>query len=134
VSATTFTEVIFTGSITNNTAAPITFELSGFANPFEPYIASYQNGIGFPGITLGPGASTGTIDLAIVTLQLFDPHLSYPAFVTIVLPATDSTGRLFAENDASIEIVTAIPEPSVLLLLIISLSVLGVILRSSRHS
>ncbi len=47
-----FTVVTFTGSVTNNTGAPITFQLTGGPEPFEPYVASFQNGIGFPGITL----------------------------------------------------------------------------------
>src|SRR6266404_1694064 len=61
-----FTVVTFTGSVTNNTNAPIAFQLTGGPEPFEQYVGSFQNGIGFPGITLGAGQSTGQIDLAIV--------------------------------------------------------------------
>src|SRR5712675_106812 len=66
-----FTVVHFTGSVTNNSDAAITFQLAGVLHTFEPYVASFVDGIPFPGITLGPGASTGVIDLAIVTLQPF---------------------------------------------------------------
>ena len=116
-----FTVVTFTGSVTNNTNAPITFQLTGGPEPFEPYVASFQNGIGFPGITLGAGQSTGNIDLAIVTLQFFDTHLTYPGTVNIVLEAVSpGTGNAFTENDASIQVFapgTVIPEPSVAMMI-----------------
>ena len=121
-----FTVVTFTGSVTNNTGAPITFQLTGGPEPFEPYVASFQNGIGFPGITLGAGQSTGNIDLAIVTLQFFDTHLTYPGTVNIVLeaiavdPTTGKTGNTLTENDASIRVLapgTVIPEPSVAMMI-----------------
>jgi hypothetical protein len=103
-----FATVTFTGSITNNSNAPILFQLSGGPVPFEPFVASFQNGIGFPGITLGAGASTGNINLAIVTLQPFDPSLTYPGLVKIVLAAINpGTGQTIAENDASIRVVTS---------------------------
>jgi len=115
-----FVEVTFTGSVTNNTDAPVAFQLTGGPVPFEPFVASFQNGIGFPGITLAPHASTGTIDLAVVTLQPFDPDLSYPGQVKIVLQAVSpGTGTAFTENDASIEVrkpAGAVAEPSVALL------------------
>ena len=114
-----FTVVTFTGSVTNNTAAPITFQLTGGPQPFEPYVASFQNGIGYPGITLGAGQSTGTIDLAIVRLQFFDPSLTYPGTVNIVLQAINpGTGNVFTENDASIRVLSSVPEPSALVLLL----------------
>jgi hypothetical protein len=105
-----FTTVIFSGSITNTSKAPITFQLTGGPSPFEPYVASFQNGIGFPGITLGAGASTGTLNLAIVTMQPFDPSLTYPGFVNIVLAAVNpNTGQSFTENDATIGVFTSLP-------------------------
>jgi len=116
-----FTVVTFTGSVVNNTGAAITFQLTGGPEPFEPYVASFQNGIGFPGITLGAGQSTGNIDLAIVTLQFFDPSLTYPGTVNIVLEAVSpGTGNAFTENDVSIQVLapgTVIPEPSVVMMI-----------------
>jgi hypothetical protein len=73
-----FTVVDFTGSVTNNSSSPITFQLAAVLHNFEPYVALFGDGIPFPGITLAPGASTGIIDLAMVTLQPFDPTLTYP--------------------------------------------------------
>jgi len=119
--STGFSSVVFTGFVINNTDAPITFQLTGGPEPFEPYVASFQNGIGFPGITLGAGQSTGNIDLAIVTLQFFDTHLTYPGTVNIVLEAVSpGTGNAFTENDASIQVFapgTVIPEPSVAMMI-----------------
>jgi hypothetical protein len=80
-----FTVVDFTGSVTNNSDAAITFQLTGVLHNFEPYVASFVDGIPFPGITLGPGASSGVIDLAIVTLQPFDPSLPCPAAMSELL-------------------------------------------------
>jgi len=53
-----FTVVDFTGSVTNNSNVAITFQLTGVLHDFEPYVASFVDGIPFPGITLGPGTST----------------------------------------------------------------------------
>jgi hypothetical protein len=101
----------------------IRFQLTGVLQNFEPYVASFVDGIPFPGITLGPGASTGVIDLAIVTLQPFDPSLPYPGNVGIALEAIHPmSGSIFSENDASIHGVTATPEPSAIVL---SLSAFG---------
>jgi hypothetical protein len=36
----------FSGSVINNTDAPIAFQLTGGPVPFEPFVASFQNGIG----------------------------------------------------------------------------------------
>ena len=114
-----FTVVDFTGSVTNNSDAAITFQLTGVLHNFEPYVASFVDGIPFPGITLGPGASTGVIDLAIVTLQPFDRSLPYPGNVGIALEAINPmSGSIFTENDASIHVVTATPEPSAIVLLL----------------
>jgi hypothetical protein len=114
-----FTVVDFTGSVRNNSDAAITFQLTGVPHDFEPYVASFVDGISFPGITLGPGASMGVIDLAIVTLQPFDPSLPYPGSVGIALEAINPmTGSVFTENDASIHAVTAMPEPSATVLLL----------------
>ena len=115
VGLTTFAVVTFTGSVINNTDAAIAFQLTGGPVPFEPFVASFQNGIGFPGITLAPHASTGNINLAVVSLQPFDPDLSYPGSVKIVLQAViPGTGTAFTENDASIEVLrpaSAVAEP-----------------------
>lgn len=114
-----FTVVDFTGAVTNNSAAAITFQLTGVLHNCEPYVASFVDGIPFPGITLGPGASTGVIDLAIVTLQPFDPSLPYPGNVGIALEAINAmSGSIFTENDASIHVVTATLEPSAIVLLL----------------
>jgi hypothetical protein len=47
-----FTVLDFTGSVTNNSDAAITFQLTGVLHNFEPYVASLVDGIPFPGITL----------------------------------------------------------------------------------
>ena len=118
----TFTTVLFAGYALNNTDAPITFQLTGGPEPFEPYVASFIDGIGFPGITLGAGQSTGIIDLATINLQFFDPSLMYPGLVNIVLdaisvdPVTGHTGGTLTENDASITVQAVVPEPSTLVL------------------
>ncbi len=117
-----FTVVDFTGSVTNNSGAAITFQLTGVLHNFEPYVASFGDGIPFPGITLGPGASTGVIDLAMVTLQPFDATLPYPGHVGIALQAINPmSGSIFTENDVSINVVTATPEPSAIMLLLSAL-------------
>jgi hypothetical protein len=114
-----FTVVDFTGSVTNNSDATITFQLTAVLHNFEPYVASFVDGIPFPGITLGPGASTGVMDLTIVTLQPFDPSLPYPGNVGIALEAIHPmSGAIFTENDACIHVVTATPEPSATVLLL----------------
>jgi hypothetical protein len=114
-----FTVVDFTGSVTNNSDAAITFQLTGVLHNFEPYVASFVDGIPFPGITLAPGASTGIIDLAIVTLQPFDPTLAYPSNVAIQVEAINPmSGSIFTENDVSIRVVTAAPESSATMLLL----------------
>jgi hypothetical protein len=118
-----FTTVLFAGYVVNNTNAPITFQLTGGPTPFEPFVASFINGIGYPGITLAGGQSTGRLALATVNLNPFDPSLTYPGLVNIVLdaisvdPATGRTGGIITENDASIRVQTAVPEPSTLFLL-----------------
>jgi hypothetical protein len=57
--------------------------------------------------------------LAIVTLQPFDPSLPYPGNVGIALEAINPmSGSMFTENDASIAVVTATPEPSATVLLL----------------
>jgi hypothetical protein len=50
-----FTVVDFTGSVTNNSDAVITFQLTAVLDNFEPYVASLVDGIPFPGIAWGPG-------------------------------------------------------------------------------
>jgi hypothetical protein len=92
--------------------------LTGVLYNFAPYVASFADGITFPWITLGPGASTGAIDLAIVTLQPFDPSLPYPGNVGIALAAINRMpGSISTENGASMHVVTTAPEPSALVLL-----------------
>src|SRR6266481_7008389 len=117
-----FTVVDFTGSVTNNSDAAITFQLTGVLHNFEPYVASFVDGVPFPGITLGPGASTGVVDLAMVTLQPFDATLPYPGHVGIALQAINPMSwSIFTENDVSINVVTATPEPSAIMLLLSAL-------------
>jgi hypothetical protein len=48
-----FTIVDFIGSVTNNSSPAITFQSTGVLHNFEPYMASFVDGILFPGITLG---------------------------------------------------------------------------------
>ena len=49
----------------------------------------------------------------------FDPSLPYPGNVGIALEAINPmTGSIFTENDASIHVVTATPEPSAIVLLL----------------
>lgn len=136
VELTTFAVVTFTGSVINNTDAAIAFQLTGGPVPFEPFVASFQNGIGFPGITLAPHASTGTINLAVVSLQPFDPALSYPGSVEIVLQAVvPGTGTTFTENDASIEVLgpaSAVAEPELPSLLAGALLVVAMIVHARR--
>jgi hypothetical protein len=54
-----------------------------------------------------------------VTLHPFDPSLPYPGNVGIALEAINPmSGSIFTENDASIHMVTAAPEPSATVLLL----------------
>jgi len=137
-----FTQIDFTGFVTNNTSSPITFQLTGGPVPFEPYVASFVNGIPYPGITLGAGQSSGLINLAVVTINPFDPSLNYPGTVDIVLdaitvdPVTGHTGGVITEDDASIQVISSIPEPSTLLLLMTVMSVFALtsIYRTSVRS
>lgn len=116
------TSVDFMGSVTNKSDDPITFELSGFANPSDFYVDSLIFGIQFPGITLGAGQSTGLIELLLVNVKIFDPSLTYPGLEKISLTAIDpNTGATFAEKDLSVRIVTGVPEPNSMPLLVISL-------------
>jgi hypothetical protein len=63
--------------------------------------------------------STAVMDLAIVTLQPFDPSLPYPGHAGIALEASNPmSGSIFTENDASIHVLTATPEPSAIVLLL----------------
>jgi len=73
----------------------------------------------FLGSPWGPGASTGAVDLAIVRLQPFDRSLPYPGNVGVALEAINPmTGFVFTENDGSIHVVTTMPEPSAIVLLL----------------
>ena len=78
--------------------------------------------MGFRGSRWGAGQSTGQIDLAIVTLQFFDTHLTYPGAVDMVLAAiSPGTGNVFTENDASIRLLapgTVTPEPSIVMMIL----------------
>ena len=118
-----FVQVVFTGFVTNNTSSSITFQLSGGPEPFEPYVASFIDGIPFPGITLAAGQSTAVIDLAIVNLNPFDPSLPYPGTINLVIDAipvnaaTGQTGGTLTENDATVDAVHAVPEPGMVQML-----------------
>jgi hypothetical protein len=121
-----FSEVDFFGSITNTSGQNITFQLQGGPVPFEPYVAQFITGVPFPGITLGPGQSTGVFEIAKVVINPFDPSLPYPGFVEIVLPAVDpNTGATIATNDLSIEVVRSVPEPTVFVLMAVGLALLA---------
>jgi hypothetical protein len=116
------TSVDFMGWVTNKSDAPITFELSGFANPSDFYLDSLIFGVQFPGVTLGAGESTGPIDLLLVNVKLFDPSLPYPGLEKISLTAINpNTGATYAEKDLSVRIVRSVSEPSSLTLLLLSL-------------
>jgi hypothetical protein len=119
VVGSSFTFVDFTGSVTNNSSLPITFQLAGVLHNFEPYVASFVDGIPFPGTILAPRASSGVIDLAIATLQPFGPTLACPGNVAIQVEAINPmSGSIFTENDVSTRVVTPAPEPSAMMLLL----------------
>lgn len=132
-----FTIVTFFGSIKNNTNASITFDTvgSGPVTP-DPYVAGFVGAFPFPGITLLPGASTGIIDLAKVTLNPFDPSLTYPSTrlikVEAVIPSGVLAGTILGENDAMIQVVSSVPEPPTVLLFACSLLGLVILSRKSR--
>jgi hypothetical protein len=132
-----FTIVTFFGSITNNSIAPITFDTvgSGPVTP-DPYVAGFVGVFPFPGTTLLPGASTGEITLATVTLNPFDPSLTYPSTrlikVEAVIPSGVLGGTILGENDAMIQVVRSVPEPPTVLLFASSLLGLVILLRKSR--
>ena len=116
------TSVDFMGWVTNKSDDPITFELSGFANPSDFYLDSLIFGVQFPGTTLAAGQSTGLIDLLLVNVKIFDPSLPYPGLEKISLTAINpNTGAAYAEKDLSVRIVRSVPEPGSLLLLMIPL-------------
>jgi hypothetical protein len=122
-----FATVTFFGSITNNSNAPVTFEMLGGPQPPSPYVAGFVSGVPFPGMTLGPGASTGVFALATVTINPFDPSLPYPGSVNIVFPALDAIGNTLGEGPLSIEVLNGVPEPSVLLQLLGALCALPLV-------
>ncbi len=117
VGASGFATVTFLGSITNNSNSSVTFEMLGGPQPPSPYTAGFVSGVPFPGMTLGPGASTGVFALATVTINPFDPSLPYPGSVNIVFPAVDAIGNTLGESPLSIEVLHGVSEPPVLLLL-----------------
>jgi hypothetical protein len=129
-----FTVVTFTGSITNTSNAPITFDTvgSGPVTP-DPYAAGFVGPFAFPGITLNPGASVGFT--ATVTLNPFDPSLTYPATLRIIIeaavPSGSGAGTIITENDATIQVVTSVPEPPTVLLIASPLLGLVILARKS---
>jgi hypothetical protein len=134
-----FTIVTFFGSITNNSIAPITFDTvgSGPVTP-DPYVAGFVGAFPFtfPPFTLGPGANTGNVALATVTLNPFDPSLTYPSTrlikVEAVIPSGVLAGTILGENDAMIQVVSSVPEPPTVLLFASSLLGLVILSRKSR--
>jgi hypothetical protein len=128
-----FTFVTFTGSITNNSIAPITFDTvgSGPVTP-DPYVAGFVGAVPFPPITLPAGASLTNIALATVNLNPFDPSLTYPSTRRIIVEAVTPTGNIITRNDAMIQVVSSVPEPATVLLFATSLLGLVVLLRKSR--
>jgi PEP-CTERM motif len=139
VGATGFTVVTFFGSITNNTGASIAFNTvgSGPVTP-DPYVAGFVGAFPFtfPPFTLGPGANTGNVALATVTLNPFDPSLTYPSTrlikVEAVIPSGVLGGTILGENDAMIQVVSSVPEPPTVLLFASSLLGLVILSRKSR--
>ena len=118
-----FTSVVFTGFVVNNTAAPITFQLSDVLGPPSSfYVASIVQGIVFPGITLAGGQSTAIFDLATVTINPFDPSLAYPGVVNFNLDAILlPSGNLITSSADSITVLRSVPEESTLELLALAL-------------
>ncbi len=132
---TGFTVVTFTGSITNNSNAPVTFDTvgSGPVTP-DPYVAGFVGSFPFPGITLNPSASIGFT--ATVTLNPFDPSLTYPStqriVIEAVIPSGLGAGNIITENDATIHVVSSVPEPPTVLLIASSLFGLVILSWMSR--
>ncbi len=130
-----FTVVTFTGTITNTSNAPIIFDTvgSGPVTP-DPYVAGFVGPFAFPGITLNPGASIGFT--ATVTLNPFDPSLTYPATLPIIIeavvPSGPGAGNIITENDATIQVVRSVPEPPTVLLIASPLLGLVFLLRKSK--
>jgi hypothetical protein len=124
-------EAIFTGTVTNNTSSPITFQLLATdASSF--YVAGISTSIPFPGITLAGGGSQ-TFDLT-VTINPFDMSLAYPGTVNVVLDAiSESAGQpLLTENDATVLVVRTVPEPPIALLLAWALVATGALALTRR--
>lgn len=118
-----FTSVVFRGFVVNNTAEPITFQLTAVLGPPSSfYVASLVQGIGFPGITLAEGQSTAVFDLATVNINPFDPTLPYPGLVSFNLEAISlPTGGLITTSADSVTVVTGVPEPATVSLLMLGL-------------
>ena len=110
-------EVIFDGTVTNDTGSPITFQLIA-TDGSSFYVAGISTSIPFPGVTLAGGGSQA-FDLT-VTINPFDPSLAYPGTVNIQLDAvSESAGQpTLTENEATILVVRTVPEPSVAQLLV----------------
>lgn len=131
-----FTPVVFTGYVTNNAGLPITFQLSYVLGPPSSfYVASFVQGIAYPGITLAGGQSTSVFDLAAVNLNPFDPSLTYPGVVDFTLEAiSPSIGGLITASADSIDVQTAVPEPSTLYLMASSLLIGYFIVGRKAHA
>lgn len=118
-----FSSVVFIGFVVNNTASPITFQLTAVLGPPSSfYVASLVQGISFPGITLAGGESTSVFDLATVNINPFDPSLTYPGLVNFSLEAISlPTGGVITATADSVTVVTGVPEPPTVGLLILGL-------------
>jgi hypothetical protein len=118
-----FSSVVFTGFVVNNTAEPITFQLTAVLGPPSSfYVASLVQGIGFPGITLAGGQSASIFDLATVNINPFDPSLTYPGVVSFSLEAISlPTGDLITTSADTVTVVNGVPEPSTVSLLVLGL-------------
>jgi hypothetical protein len=116
--------VIFAGTVSNNTSSPMTFQLLA-TDGSSFYVAGISTSIPFPGTTLAGGGSK-TFDLT-VTINPFDPSLTYPGTVNVVLDAiSESAGQpLLTENDATVLVVRAVPEPPLSELLVWALLASG---------
>lgn len=133
VGTTGFAEAIYTGTVTNNTNAPITFQLTGGPTAPSPYLASFMNGIPYPGMTIGANRTTSIIDLVTLAFNPFDPSLSYPGTMNFFLdairvdPTTGHTGGTITEIDGRVRVLRNVPEPSAMVLMLTLVGCLGIL-------